>query len=159
MAIRGLHGLFYSSDPDATRAFFRDQMKLPFTDTGGGWLIFDFAEGDMGVHPIDESGQPAPNTHDVSFYCDDIQATVAELRSRGVVFSQDPQDHGYGYVTYLTAPGGIEIQLYEPKYPKRVVKPAATKAAKAKPAKQKPAKQKPAKKKAAAKKKPKATRR
>ena len=150
MAIRGLHGLFYSSDPDATRAFFRDQMKLPFTDTGGGWLIFDFAEGDMGVHPIDDNGQPAPNTHDVSFYCDDIQATVAELRSRGVVFSQDPQDHGYGYVTYLTAPGGIEIQLYEPKYRKRVAakpaKPAAKKAAK-------PAKKKPAKKAAPAKKK------
>ena len=153
MAIRGLHGLFYSSDPDATRAFFRDQMKLPFTDTGGGWLIFDFAEGDMGVHPIDENGQPAPNTHDVSFYCDDIQATVAELRSRGVVFSQEPQDHGYGYVTYLTAPGGIEIQLYEPKYPKRVAtKPAAKPSAKkaAKPAKKKPAKKAaPAKKKQA----------
>ena len=29
-------------------------------------------------------------------------------------------------VTYLTIPGGIEVQLYEPKYTKRASKPAAT---------------------------------
>ena len=144
MAIRGLHGLFYSSDADATRAFFRDQMKLPFTDVGRGWLIFDLPEGDLGVHPLDEDGQPAPNTHDVSFYCDDIEGTVAELRSRGVDFKHDPQDRGYGYVTYFTAPGGIEVQLYEPKYEK----PRAKKPAKQKPMKKAPAKKAPAKKKA-----------
>src|SRR5688572_22203615 len=98
MAIKGIHGLLYSSDAEATRAFFRDAMKLPHTDVGGGWLIFDFAEGDLGVHPQDDDGQPAPNTHDVSFYCDDIESTVAELRARGVEFKQDPADHGYGYV-------------------------------------------------------------
>ena len=131
--IRGLHGLFYSSDADATRAFMRDALKLPFTDVGGGWLIFDVAEGDVGVHPIDESGKPPANTHDVSFYCDDIQGTVADLRSRGVEFKADPADHGYGFVTYFTMPGGIEVQLYEPKYEKRPAPKA--KAAKAKPKK------------------------
>jgi predicted enzyme related to lactoylglutathione lyase len=119
MAIKGLHGLLYSSDADATRAFFRDQMKLPFTDVGGGWLIFDLPEGDLGVHPLDDKGQPKPNTHGVSFYCDDIKGTMADLRSRGVEFKSEPQDHGYGYVTHFTAPGGIEVQLYEPKYHKR----------------------------------------
>lgn len=120
MAIKGLHGLLYSSDADATRAFFRDQMKLPFTDVGGGWLIFDLPEGDLGIHPLEGHGPPvAPNTHGVSFYCDDINGTVAELRARGVEFKSEPQDHGYGYVTHFTAPGGIEVQLYEPKYEKR----------------------------------------
>jgi predicted enzyme related to lactoylglutathione lyase len=122
--IRGLHGLFYSSDSAATRAFMRDALKLPFTDVGGGWLIFDLPEGDVGVHPIDEGGQPPPNTHDVSFYCDDIQGTVAELRARGVEFKQEPADHGYGFVTYFTMPGGIEVQLYEPKYQKAVKRSA-----------------------------------
>jgi predicted enzyme related to lactoylglutathione lyase len=141
MAIRGLHGLLYSSDADATRAFFRDQMKLPTTDIGRGWLIFDFPEGDLGVHPLDDNGKPEPNTHDVSFYCDDINGTVADMRSRGVEFKQDPADHGYGYVTYFTAPGGIEVQLYEPKYekprkaaPKKAAKPKTAKKAAAKKA-------------------------
>ena len=121
--IKGLHGLLYSSDADATRAFFRDQLKLPFNDTGGGWLIFDFPEGDLGVHPIDHGG--TAGDHDVSFYCDDIHGTVADLKSRGVEL-EDVQDHGYGFVTHLTVPGGLRVQLYEPKY---------TKAKKAKPQK------------------------
>lgn len=116
--IRGLHGLFYSSKPEATRAFIRDKLKLPYTDTGDGWLIFDLPEGDIGVHPIDESGRPPSGTHDVSFYCDDIYGTVEELRGRGVEFDMEVEDHGYGYVTYFTMPGGVRVQLYEPKYVK-----------------------------------------
>ena len=114
--IRGIHGLLYSSDPEATRAFFRDTMKLPGSDVGEGWWIFDFAEGDLGVHPVEDEGDAGK--HDVSFYCDDIERTVADLKSRGVTFTKPVEDHGYGLVTYLTAPGGITIQLYEPRYVK-----------------------------------------
>ncbi len=118
--IRGIHGLLYSSDPEATRAFFRDVVKLPGSDIGDGWWIFDFAEGDLGVHPVDDPSEAG--THDVSLYCDDIHATVADLRSRGVKLEADVEDRGYGLVTYLTAPGGIEIQLYEPRYVKGIAR-------------------------------------
>src|SRR5205085_6094606 len=155
--IRGLHGLFYSSEPEALRAFLRDKVRLPHTDVGEGWLIFDLPEGDVGVHPVDESGEPSPGTHDVSFYCDDIEGTVADLKSRGVQFKHEVQDHGYGFVTYFTMPGGVEVQLYEPKYQKtaRAVAPTGTKSAVAKKpaAKKAPAKKPPAKKPAAKKKK------
>jgi predicted enzyme related to lactoylglutathione lyase len=131
--IRGLHGLFYSSDADATRAFMRDKLKLPYSDVGGGWLIFDLPEGDVGVHPTDD-GEPEAGTHDVSFYCDDIKRTVADLERRGVRFEMKVADHGYGFVTYFTMPGGVRVQLYEPKYQKRATKPQA-------PARRKTAKQ------------------
>ncbi|MBX5482955.1 MAG: VOC family protein [Myxococcaceae bacterium] len=121
--IRGLHGLLYSTEPVAARNFIKDKLKLPFTDVGDGWLIFDLPEGDLGVHPVDP-GQPGGG-HDVSFYCDDIHGTVAELKSRGVTFESEVADHGYGYVTYFTIPGGIRVQLYEPKYQKRTHEPAA----------------------------------
>lgn len=114
--IRGIHGLLYSSDPDGTRAFFRDVLRLPGADIGEGWWIFDFPEGDLGVHPIDTGEEPGK--HDVSFYCDDIHGTVADLTSRGAVFAHDVQDHGYGLVTHILAPGGVRIQLYEPRYAK-----------------------------------------
>lgn len=114
--IRGIHGLFYSSDPDATRAFFRDQVKLPGCDVGEGWWIFDFKEGDMGIHPVEKAEDAGD--HDISFYCDDIHGTVADMKSRGVEFTKDVADHGYGLVTYFTAPGGITVQLYEPRYTK-----------------------------------------
>lgn len=120
------------------RAFIRDKLRLPYTDVGDGWLIFDFPEGDVGVHPVDETGNPASGTHDISFYCDDIQSTVAELRARGVTFKGDIADHGYGFVTYFTMPGGVEVQLYEPKYRKRASLTKAT----AKPAARDPGKPK-----------------
>src|SRR5688572_10496701 len=141
--IRGLHGLFYSSDPDGLRAFLKDKLRLPHTDVGQGWLIFDLPEADLGVHPTETSGGTPSGTHDVSFYCDDIKGTVADLRSRGVEFEMDPADNGYGWVTYFTMPGGVSVQLYEPKYAKRAAKKTAAPKAKAKAKPKTKAKAKP----------------
>jgi predicted enzyme related to lactoylglutathione lyase len=115
--IRGVHGLFYSTAPEAARAFLRDLLRLPCSDVGAGWLIFDLPEGDLGVHPVG-AGEPEAGTHDVSFYCDDIDGTVVELQARGVHFLAPVADHGYGYVTHFEMPGGVVVQLYEPKYTK-----------------------------------------
>ena len=115
--IRGLHGMFYTSQADAMRAFMRDQLRLPFTDVGGGWLIFDLPEADIGVHPADEPAQSG--THDVSFYCDDLQGTVRELRERGVEFTDEITDQGYGTTIHFTMPGNVKVELYEPRYKKK----------------------------------------
>jgi predicted enzyme related to lactoylglutathione lyase len=131
--IRGIHGLFYTSDAQATRDFIRDKLKLPHTDVGEGWLIFDLPEGDLGCHPIDEAGSPAAGRHEISFYCDDIQGTVAELRGRGVQFRSEVADHGYGFVTYFSMPGGVEVQLYQPKYAKATQRRKTTQRKKATP--------------------------
>jgi catechol 2,3-dioxygenase-like lactoylglutathione lyase family enzyme len=120
MAIRGVHNMFYSSDPDGLRAFLRDKLGLRANDIGQGWLIFDLPEADMGVHPSDESGEESElsGTHHISFYCDNIRQTVDELKSKGVVFKGEIEDHGYGFVTYFKVPGDFYLQLYQPKYPK-----------------------------------------
>jgi catechol 2,3-dioxygenase-like lactoylglutathione lyase family enzyme len=115
--IRGVHTMFYSSEPEALRAFFRDKLGFPANDTGDGWLIFDLPEADLGVHPTEGDGPPS-GTPDISLYCDDIKATVKELKRRGVEFTSEVEDHGYGLVTFFKAPGGFAIQLYEPRYEK-----------------------------------------
>ncbi len=117
--IRGVHTMFYSSEPEALRAFLRDKLGFAAHDVGDGWLIFDLPEADMGCHPADP-GEGAPSgTHDISFYCDDIAATVAELRTRGVEFTGPITDRGYGLVTHFRVPGNFEVQLYQPLYAKR----------------------------------------
>ena len=118
--IRGVHTMFYSSDADALRAFLRDKLQFPATDVGGGWLIFDMPEADMGVHPTaaDDPHNPPAGTHNISFYCDDVQATVKELTARGVEFIDAVQDFGYGLVTHFKMPGGVVVQLYQPLYKK-----------------------------------------
>lgn|SRR5262245_5425597 len=115
--IKGMHAMFYSSQAEALRAFFRDKLGLSATDVGEGWLIFDAPEADLGVHPTEDSSAPS-GTADISFYCDDIARTVAELRARGVEFTQEVEDHGYGLVTFFQVPGGFKIQLYQAKYSK-----------------------------------------
>jgi catechol 2,3-dioxygenase-like lactoylglutathione lyase family enzyme len=109
--IKGMHGMMYTTDAEATRAFFRDVLGFKGTDVGDGWLIFDMPEADLGFHPGDAAG------FDVSFYTDDIEATVRELTARGVAFTP-VVDQGFGLVTHFQAPGGLEIQLYQPRYEK-----------------------------------------
>ena len=51
--ICGLHAMFYSSHADELRTFLRDKIGLRGTDVGGGWLIFETPEADLGVHPTE----------------------------------------------------------------------------------------------------------
>ncbi len=115
--IRGMHAMFYSSQAEELRAFLRDKLELRCTDVGGGWLIFDAPEADLGVHPTENNAPPSGTPH-LSFYCDDIHETVAELEARGVEFTRAIEDHGYGLVTLFRVPGGFDVQLYQPKYQK-----------------------------------------
>ena len=114
--IKGVHAMFYSSQPEELRAFLRDKLQLPGSDVGGGWMIYDFAEGDLGVHPTDHPGSPPSGTHNVSFYCDDIEKTVAELRGRGVEFTDGITDQGYATTIHFVMPGGVKAELFQPAY-------------------------------------------
>ena len=110
--IKGVHALFHTTDPEGARAFIRDKLGLPYTDTGGGWLIFDTPEGDIGCHPSDSA------FHNISFYCDNIDATISELSAKGVEFTPI-EEEAWGRVTTFQLPGGGPVQLYQPKYTKK----------------------------------------
>ncbi len=124
--IRAIHGLYFSSRPNATRKFLRDKLRLPATDIGGGWLIFDIPAAEVGVHPQSKGRLHRPGMHDVSFVCDDLDGTVADLRSRGVKFEDEMTEQSYGFTIHFRMPGGIRVQLFEPKY--------ATRASRSRPA-------------------------
>ena len=112
--------MFYSSQPQDLREFIRDKLGLKATDVGEGWLIFQVPEADMGVHPVDESGQDTPpsGTPYISFYCDDIVTTVDELKRRGVRFTGEITDAGYGLAIKFVMPGDVLVELYQPHYTK-----------------------------------------
>jgi catechol 2,3-dioxygenase-like lactoylglutathione lyase family enzyme len=125
--IRGVHTMFYSSEPEALRAFLRDKLGFPGHDVGGGWLIFDLPEADMGCHPAEDRDGATSGTHNLSFYCDDVEKTVTELKGRGVEFTGPVVDQGYGLVTHFKMPGNCLVQLYQPRYTKgAAARPAST---------------------------------
>ncbi len=100
------------SQAEALRTFFRKNLGFHSTDVGGGWLIFDAPEADLGVHPT-EGPEPPSGTAHVSFYCDNLEQTVAEMKQNGVEFTQPIEDHGYGLVTFFKVPGDFTVQLAE----------------------------------------------
>ena len=122
--IKAVHTLIYSDDPTATRAFLRDVLELPCVEDPAsepGWLIFKTGPSEMGVHPTSETyeGRPYsyPKHHSISFICDDVEATRAELEGRGAEFSGAVEDMGFGLATTLKLPGAGEMLLYQPKHP------------------------------------------
>ena len=116
--IKGVHTMFYSSEVEELRKFIKEKLQFNYSDLGDGWLIFDLPEADMGCHPSEAEDGKRSGTHNISFYCDDINKTVMDLKSRGVNFIDDVSNAGYGHVTNFIMPGGIKVQLYEPLYAK-----------------------------------------
>ena len=110
--ITGAHAIVYSRDPDGVRTFLRDVLELPSVDAGGGWLIFALPPAEVAAHPTD--GAPSCELY---LMCDDIDATVDELRRKGVSFTRPIAEERWGSVTAIALPGGGELGLYEPKHP------------------------------------------
>ena len=52
----------------------------------------------------------------VMFAVDDLDATVADLRVKGIEFRGEPEDQGFGIVMTMVLPGGVEMLLYEPRH-------------------------------------------
>jgi len=111
--ITGAHSIIYASDPEAAHAFLRDTLGLSNVDVGDGWLIFKSPPAELAVHPTDPAGSGT-----IEFYlmCDDLQATMSELKAKGVEFASDVSDQGWGVLTTLKVPGAGEIGLYEPRH-------------------------------------------
>ena len=110
--IIGVHALVFSKDAEAVRAFFGDVLGLPSVDAGGGWLIFALPPAELAAHPAEQSG-----AHELYLMCDDIAATVKELKTKGVGFATPVSEQGFGLMTRLKLPGGGELGLYEPRHP------------------------------------------
>src|SRR4051794_3718140 len=100
--ITGVHALIFNPEADAVRTFVRDVLGFGSVDAGGGWLIFALPPSELGVHPT-EGDEPA--RHELYLMCDDIEQTVAELKSRGVEFTSPIADQGFGMVTTFSIPG------------------------------------------------------
>src|SRR5947209_14096932 len=114
MAIIGAHMLLYSSDVDGLRTQLRDAFGLRSVDAGGGWLIFGLPPAELGVHPAGDA-DAAGGHHQITFMCDDIRKTAAELREKGVRIEGEPKNEGWGATVMMVLSGNVKVMLYEPR--------------------------------------------
>ena len=110
--ITGVHAIVFSPEADQVRAFLRDVLGLSSADAGGGWLIFALPPAELAVHPADGATR-----HELYLMCDDIHATLAELRGKGVEVAKDVADQGWGLLAAIQLPDGSELPIYEPRHP------------------------------------------
>jgi len=85
----GAHVLFYSRNPEADRAFFRDVLEFRAIDIGHGWLIFGLPPAEAAVHPMDGDFSQRHAGHEmigalVYLMCEDLQSTVTSLAAKNV---------------------------------------------------------------------------
>ncbi len=116
MSIIGAHMLLYSSEPEAVRNLLSSAFGFESVDAGGGWLIFELPPSELGVHPAEGPTYDLGFHHQVAFMCDDIQKTIAELRSKGVQIDNEPKDEGYGITAMMIFPGNLKVMLYQPRH-------------------------------------------
>jgi len=105
--------ILFSEDPEADRTFFADVLEFPSVDAGGGWLIFALPPAEVAMHPTG-----GPGSQELYFMCDDIEATMAELRDKGAEFTADIAEERWGRVTRMRLPSGAEVGIYEPHHPR-----------------------------------------
>jgi len=120
--ITGVHAIVYAEDADQARQFFRDVLDFPQVDAGNGWLIFALPPAEVAAHPAPTDGgadgaDTGGSRHELYLMCDDIEATVAELREKGATFSEEIVERPWGRSTTLELPGGGQLPLYEPSHP------------------------------------------
>lgn len=105
--IAGAHTILYSTDPEADRRFLQNVLHLTNVDLGHGWLIFGLPPSEIAVHPAEQ-----PST-ELFFLCENIQQFIQRMVEEKIPC--DPvQNQRWGYLTYLTLPGGGKIGVYEP---------------------------------------------
>jgi catechol 2,3-dioxygenase-like lactoylglutathione lyase family enzyme len=108
--INGVHAIINAQEVDKARAFFRDVLGFPSIDVGEGWLIFALPPAELGVHPAGET------SHELFFLCDNLDATIKELKDKGVEFTSEVSEQTWGRLTAFRVPGAGQVQLYEPKH-------------------------------------------
>jgi catechol 2,3-dioxygenase-like lactoylglutathione lyase family enzyme len=120
--INGAHVVLYTTDAEADRAFFRDVLKFPSVDAGHGWLIFalppaEAAFHDSEQHDAEQNDARQTAHHELFLMCDDIAATLRDLKSKNVPVSAVTEQR-WGSLATLTLPGGSKLGIYQPKHPK-----------------------------------------
>ena len=107
-----MHAIVFSAEAEKVRAFFADVLGMPSVDAGGGWLIFALPPAELAVHPAD-----GETRHELYLMCDDIRATLADLRARGVEVAREVSDQGWGLLAAIRLPDGSEFPIYQPRHP------------------------------------------
>ncbi len=106
------------SDQDVALKFFTDALGFkvvtdqPFTPTQR-WIELMIPGADTGIALFTPEGHEdrIGKFQSVAFWCDDVFATAATLKKKGVVFAKEPKTESWGTSAVFKDPDGNQFAL------------------------------------------------
>jgi len=95
-----------AQDLDRAKAFYADKLGITPIEERPGGLRYQCGTGSFSL--FQSSGKPSGDHTQMAWEVDDIQATVAELRARGVLFE------AYDLPGLKTVDGMVEVRGHYP---------------------------------------------
>jgi predicted enzyme related to lactoylglutathione lyase len=104
------------SDKEQARKFYQEilELKPARTQAEGAWVEYDLGDTTIGVgcHP---AWQPSRDGTTVAFEVDDLDATIAKLKERGVVFEMDKTESPVCWMAQFRDPDGNKLMVHKRK--------------------------------------------
>ena len=104
------------SDAERARKFYQETLELkPATSAmGGAWVEYEVGAITIGVgcHP---AWQPSRDGTTVAFEVDDIDATIAKLKERGVTFDMEKMETPVCWMAQFRDPDGNKLVVHKRK--------------------------------------------
>jgi predicted enzyme related to lactoylglutathione lyase len=104
------------TDKERARKFYQETLELKPTSSGmeGAWVEYDLGTATIGVgcHP---AWQPSRDGTTVAFEVDDIDATIAKLKERGVAFDMAKTETPVCWMAQFRDPDGNKLVVHKRK--------------------------------------------
>jgi predicted enzyme related to lactoylglutathione lyase len=104
------------SNKERARKFYQETLELKpaRTQAEGAWVEYDLGDTTIGVgcHP---AWQPSRDGTTVAFEVDDLDATIAKLKERGVAFEMDKTESPVCWMAQFRDPDGNKLMVHKRK--------------------------------------------
>ena len=104
------------TDPERARKFYQETLELKpgLTAMNGGWVEYELGATTIGVgcHP---DWKPSRDGTTVAFEVDDIDATIAKLKERGVTFEMEKIETPVCWMEQFRDPDGNKLLVHKRK--------------------------------------------
>lgn len=120
--VTGIGGVFFrSKNPEKTRNWYRDHLGFNTDEYGAMFKARALDNPERFTH-LQWSAFPedtnyfAPDEREfmINYTVDDLEALVSELKSKGVVFTDEIASYSYGKFIHLIDGDGRKVELWEP---------------------------------------------
>lgn len=102
------------NDINESTDFYENILGLKPKLKEENWVEFQLNNCVLALHKKKEIEKVKPSFLNIVFEVKDIGKEFIELKSKGVFFFEEPQQHSFGKTAIIEDPNGHKIELFQP---------------------------------------------